>query len=207
MKRASAFEVRQNFVALLVSATGFIVCAILAQSNWIEPVELWVLRLIYGVSGTFAPLVYGITQMGSVGAWLVLVCMAIALRRKQIAAVLFTNGLLAYAVASMAKFMVARPRPSVLYPDIVVRLEVGFGYGFPSGHTAIATALALGLHPYISKKYHWILWAWIIAVGLSRVYLGVHAPLDVVGGFCIGVAIASATRLAVLSYTQSSKKA
>lgn len=207
MKRAYASEIRHNLVTLLAASVGFVVSALLVQSNWVEPLETSVMRLLYGLDSALAPLVYGITQMGSLGAWFAVVCMALFLKRKQIAAVLFVDGLLAYGVAYIAKFVVARPRPSVLYPDIVVRLEAGFGYGFPSGHTAIATALAFGLWPYIANKYHWLLWLWIIAVGLSRIYLGVHAPLDVIGGFCIGVAAASFTRLAVLSYFDSAKKA
>lgn len=205
MKHAYAYEVRYNMTMLLASAAGFMVCALLAQSGWVEPAEEGVMRLVYGLSSMLAPIFYGITQMGSLGAWLVVVLMALVFRRKQIAAVLFANGLLAYGAAYVAKFIVARPRPSLIYPDIVVRLEAASGYGFPSGHTAVATALALGLMPYAPKKYRWVLWVWVGAVGLSRVYLGVHSPLDVIGGLFIGASVASFTRLVFLSQKSPKK--
>ncbi len=60
------------------------------------------------------------------------------------------------------------------------------GYSFPSGHTQSATALygTLGL----AAKRGWrkaVLLGIIILVALSRMYLGVHTPLDVLGGFAI----------------------
>lgn len=205
MKQAYVYEVRYNMTILLGSAFGFIVCALFAQSSSVEPLEEGVMRLVYGLSGTLAPIFYGITQMGSLGAWLVVVLMALVFRRRQIAAVLFANGLFAYGATYVAKFIVARPRPSLIYSDIVVRLEAASGYGFPSGHTAVASAIALGLMPYVSKKYRWVLWVWVGAVGLSRVYLGVHAPLDVIGGLFVGAFVASFTRLVVLSQKSPKK--
>ena len=64
-------------------------------------------------------------------------------------------------------------------------------YGFVSGHTSAATALALALALFFGARRRWI-WAlavaWPLLMGLSRMYLGRHFLADVLGGLAVGVA-------------------
>ena len=58
---------------------------------------------------------------------------------------------------------------------------------FPSGHTTFAVEIALSLFMTLSKKYSWVFLCMAVGTGLSRIYLCVHYPSDVVGGCFIGI--------------------
>jgi membrane-associated phospholipid phosphatase len=71
------------------------------------------------------------------------------------------------------------------------------GFGFPSGHTALAFAVAAVLHPLLPPRARWVVWLLAGAVGLARMYVGVHWPMDVVGGAALGLLIGGAAGLLV----------
>ncbi len=130
------------------------------------------------------------TQFGSALSVIVATSVSYITGFRTLAWRLFLTGSVAYVLVMLAKNLVDRPRPFVTLGIHERELMVS-GNGFPSGHTAVATALALTLAPHLPKRWRWLPLLWIAAVGVSRVYLGVHAPLDIVGGFGIGLFVAA----------------
>ena len=64
-----------------------------------------------------------------------------------------------------------------------------------AGHSALSMVCALLIFPYVSRSWKIIIIIGVILVGLSRIYLGVHAPLDVIGGWSLAIVIWSLFKL------------
>ncbi|HVV86548.1 MAG TPA: phosphatase PAP2 family protein [Kofleriaceae bacterium] len=100
---------------------------------------------------------------------------------------------------TLLKHVYARPRP-----DFVTQIDPAGGQSFPSGHSTIAAALYLTLAVMIARTLpQQRLRVFVVAtgallallIGLTRVYLGVHYPTDVLAGWTIGLAWALACGL------------
>lgn len=177
------------WVYILINTAIFVVAVYHAYDRQISGLELVIFRMLNDLPAWLYRVFLFITQAGS--AWILLgvTLLLVGLRRSRLALRLFGVGITAYVATEVLKLMVARPRPSELLPDVFVRDHLVINYGFPSGHTAIAAAIGLVLAGVVPRKYKWLCWLGILLVAVSRVYLGVHAPLDVVGGFNIGVIV------------------
>ncbi|MDD3425221.1 MULTISPECIES: phosphatase PAP2 family protein [Sphaerochaeta] len=104
---------------------------------------------------------------------------------------LFTSVLFAVLGMGILKAVVRAPRPFQVLESIDgKRLETATGYSFPSGHTTTGAAFYTALALTFKKRPVSILCAVMMAlVGLSRLYLGVHWPIDVFAGLLLGVTI------------------
>lgn len=92
----------------------------------------------------------------------------------------------------LLKPRVARVRPCKQDPKhVVFPLGCGAGQSFPSSH-ASDTAAAATIISWASPGLSPLAVALTVLVGISRVYLGVHWPTDVLGGWALGAAVGAA---------------
>jgi membrane-associated phospholipid phosphatase len=103
----------------------------------------------------------------------------------------------AWVLANGAKVIADRPRPYEVMAGAVLRQQPAHGTSFPSSHTAVALAVVVALVPFLARPLAAAGIAYAGLVGWSRVYLGVHYPLDVLAGAGIGMAVGGVILLAL----------
>jgi uncharacterized protein (TIRG00374 family) len=147
-------------------------------------------RLINNIGDWLYPVMLVFSIFGSIGiAWLASIVM-LGFKRYAGALKLFLATTLAYLSAFLLKTLEFRQRPGEILTNVDVR-EVASMAGVPSGHSAVATAMAIILYQYVPAKFHGYITFIVLGTFVSRIYLGVHLPLDIIAGFGVGLAVAS----------------
>ncbi len=138
-----------------------------------------------------------ITNFGSFLAWGI-ICVLLFIFGGEKGKKVSIIGLLALILANIVvyelKYLVAEPRPFLALSNVHQLVSESEIYSFPSGHTAssFAVAVVIGLKYKFNlrgRDYSWLypLIAFSILIGFSRIYIGVHYPLDVVFGAIVGI--------------------
>ncbi len=168
----------------------------LAEDVWAREGFAWdlpLLRLVHArATPTLDTTMLFFTRVGAplpMIAFVGVILLALLARRRWHAAAFFALAVGGAAGLNVvAKLVFQRARPA-LWPSLVTETD----YGFPSGHAmgslAVVAALVLLLR---GTRWRWPLLAiggaFVAAVGLSRVYLGVHYPSDILAGWCASLA-------------------
>ena len=137
------------------------------------------------------PLVRLITSLGNAGIfWIILSVVLLFFKRtRKAGALALVSLLICFLVTNVwLKNMVARMRPYERYEDIILLVAKAVDYSFPSGHTASSFAAAGVYWRYLNKKAGIGLMILAAGIGLSRLYVGIHYPSDVLVGWIVGFA-------------------
>ena len=140
-----------------------------------------------------------ITALGSgavLAIFVIIVALYLLLLKKYNAVILVLGATIGGTIlVSAIKLLVGRARP-----DVVPALMTETSLSFPSGHSAMSAVVYLSLAALLARmefSYKIKIYIMTIAllltflVGLSRIFLGVHYPTDVLGGWAIGIAWAT----------------
>lgn len=182
---------------LLLGLAGVAATASVVQRDRVGERELQVFRAVNDLPDELFPPVWVVMQGGALGAAPAAALVARATGRPQLATDLLAAGSLAWLLSKVVKRFVQRPRPVVLVPGTRCRGQDATGLGYVSGHAAVAVALASAALPRLGPCGRAAVVTAVPAVGLARMYVGAHLPMDVVGGAALGLAVDAAVTLAI----------
>jgi len=202
-----------QFVALVIMFVAFSAVIASGVTNGADDAASRYFKSTQGNAGLDAVMIT-ITSMGDVVTMFIFGIIITVIRRTRKAGMIFMIALVTLVIlVTYIKPLIGREIPSYTFEpalqlpenftienDSIVPFAAGLSY--PSGHAARATALAfiMGFVVYQkSKKASYVLCAFPIIIGITRLYVMQHYPTDIVGGFLLGgmvsVVLANAMKL------------
>ena len=103
--------------------------------------------------------------------------------------ILFITAGGAYVFSVMFKNIFMLGRPVTYSIDLHPLIDLT-GYGFPSSHAAFYSAIAVTLL-FMNRQVGYVAIFFAVVIGVARILAGVHSPLDILGGFILGILISS----------------
>ena len=159
----------------------------------IYSIDFSILEFIHGhLSCGFMDVLMKIfTYAGNGGAiWIVLTLILLFTKKYRRLGVAMAIGLVSCLVIGnlLMKNLIARDRPFIIRPEILLAISPPSGYSFPSGHSFSSFVSAAILAGY-SRKAAAIAIPTAMLIAFSRLYFSVHFPTDVLCGTILGIVI------------------
>jgi undecaprenyl-diphosphatase len=192
--RALTLRTFALFALATVASLAFVVVAAEVRTGALDHLDVTVELAIHRLDSRLGDVVMKTaTLIGSNVVLLpVVACvtlLALYRRMRTVAIVLVIDTTVVVAVNSALKVMFSRERPT-LFDKIALPTD----YSFPSGHSmsalgiyGVVAAALIALYPRARRPVIVAAALLVATIGFSRIYLGVHWPFDVVGGFLGGV--------------------
>jgi membrane-associated phospholipid phosphatase len=183
-------------VRLAAGTAALLATAVAAHRHRVGPCEAAAFRAVNGLPDALYSPVWVIMQLGTLGAAPASAAVAWLAGDRRLAGRLLVGGTATWALSKPVKRIVRRPRPAILLPGTHRRGPDAAGLGYLSGHAGVAVALGTAALPRLGPAGRALTLSVIPAVGLTRIYVGAHLPLDTAGGAALGLAIDAALALA-----------
>ena len=189
----------------LLCFIGFILVTILVLTNNIVSFDNSVYQLVYGHHNQYLDFFFThFTHIGDTIPVMVITTILLWIFQKWEDKIVILGSLVSTVVVNQAlKNLIARPRP-----PLERRLIKQGGYSFPSGHSMISLCVYGVLIYFVVTKIQnkllktfliILLTMIILLIGISRIYVGVHYPSDVLGGYLLTIVIII-TSISVITY-------
>jgi membrane-associated phospholipid phosphatase len=185
--------VRRPTAAAVVAVAGLLLVflsAVVAAGGTVPGWERRVFTALNGLPGWLDRPLWALQLLGVLVTPLIPAVVAAALRLWRLAlALVLVLPLKLYVERDLLKSIVERRRPGETEPGAILRDVPPAGLSFPSGHAMIAFAVATLLAPYLRRPWPLVAFGLALLVGVARVYLGAHNPLDVTAGAGAGLVL------------------
>lgn len=168
--------------------------AILVKTNMSEVIDSSIYNIVtYFTSDIETSFFKGITFFaGEYGILFITILLFVLIRNKKYCALIFVSAVVTVSFNYFLKYIFMRDRPF----DLMLIEETGFS--FPSGHAMVSIGfygyiIYVIRHLNIEKKYKKLfiilIGILIFLIGISRIYLGVHYPTDIIAGYSCATAL------------------
>ena len=182
-------------VRLLVGASGLVAAGSLLKRDRVGRCEVDAFRALNDLPDALYRPTWTVMQLGTLGAAPAVAAVACLSGRRRLAARVLIGGSATWALSKVVKRLVRRPRPAALLLGTHVRGRAPTGLGYVSGHAGVAVAIGIAVVPHLGRRGRVATRALVPVVGASRVYVGAHLPLDIVGGASLGLLVDAAVEL------------
>lgn len=177
-------------------AAGTLLVGGLLAREGVPAAEREVFEAVNGLPGWLYEPIWPLMQLGSLpGGLLVAAALGLATRRRTVLLVAAGAVTGTWLASKAVKELVQRSRPFGSGIETVFVRDDSIGFGYASGHTAVAFAAYTIAAPHLRPGWRPVALGLAAFVGFARVYSGAHLPLDVVGGAALGVILGEAFRM------------